>query len=202
MKYNINQFRNQLSDIQSPERYHHSLGVMVTCLALAMRYQEDLEKAMVAGLLHDCGKRLDCPVSKMIELCKQYDIPISDSEFESPFLLHAKLGAYYAKKEFLVKDEDIIHSILAHNTTEQTMNLLDKIVYVADYIEPGRSEAERLKEIRQIAFIDIDKAMFMILSDTLDYLADKHFQIDPRTEYTYQAYLKLSLDSNKEEQNE
>ena len=49
MKYNINQFRNQLSNIQSPERYHHSLGVMVTCLALAMRYQEDLEKAMVAG---------------------------------------------------------------------------------------------------------------------------------------------------------
>ena len=199
MKYNINQFRNQLSDIQSPERYHHSLGVMVTCLALAMRYQENLEKAMVAGLLHDCGKRLDCPVSKMIELCRQYEIPISESEYASPFLLHAKLGAYYAKKEFFVEEEDIIHSILAHNTTEQTMNLLDKIVYVADSIEPGRTETERLKEVRQMAFIDLDKAMFMILSDTLDYLADKHFQIDPRTEYTYQKYLNLTPDSNKEE---
>ena len=172
---------------------------MVTCLALAMRYQEDLEKAMVAGLLHDCGKRLDCPVSKMIELCRQYEIPISESEYASPFLLHAKLGAYYAKKEFFVEEEDIIHSILAHNTTEQTMNLLDKIVYVADSIEPGRTETERLKEVRQMAFIDLDKAMFMILSDTLDYLADKHFQIDPRTEYTYQKYLNLTPDSNKEE---
>ena len=79
------------------------------------------------------------------------------------------------------------------------MNLLDKIVYVADSIEPGRTETKRLKEVRQMAFVDLDQAMFMILSDTLDYLADKHFQIDPRTEYTYQKYLNLSLNSNKEE---
>jgi len=192
MKYNLNQLKKQLSIIQSPERFQHSIGVMYTCSALAMKYEEDLEKSMVAGLLHDCGKRLDCPVSKMINLCGQFQLSISESEYQSPFLLHAKLGAYYAQHEFEVEDHDILHSILAHNTTEKTMNQLDKIVYVADYIEPGRRQTKRMNLIRYTAFVNLDEAMMMILSDTLNYLKDKHFKIDPRTEYTYQHYWNLS----------
>ena len=192
MKYNLNQFKKQLLEIQSHERYQHSIGVMYLCSALAMRYEEDLEKSMVAGLLHDCGKRLDCPVSKMIDLCDQFHIPISESEYQSPFLLHAKIGAYYAQHEFKVEDDDILHSILAHNTTEKKMNQLDKIVYVADYIEPGRRHTMRMELIRHTAFLNLDQAMLMILTDTLTYLKEKHFKIDPRTEYTYHHYLALA----------
>lgn len=88
-------------------------------------------------------------------------------------MLHAKLGAYFARKIYGVEDKEILHAIQVHTTGEPGMNTLDKIIYIADYIEPNRNKAPNLEEVRKLAFVDLDKAMLKILSDTLNYLRKK-----------------------------
>ena len=148
-------------------RYEHTLGVMYTAGSLAMAYGYDYEKAMIAGLLHDCAKCL--PTEKKISLCEKNDILISKVERENPGLLHAKAGMVLAEEAYGVKDPQILHAIKVHTTGEPDMNTLDKIIYIADYIEPLRCEAPHLSIIRQIAFSDLNQCMAEILYDTLHY---------------------------------
>jgi len=171
------------------KRYHHTVGVMYTAASLAMRYKYDIDKAMLAGLLHDCAKYVDD--KEKIKICKDNKITISDAENKSPALLHAKVGAYLAKKVYEVEDEEVLHAIKVHTTGEPNMSLLDKIIFVADYIEPDRNQAPRLDEIRKMAFIDIDDAMLMILSDTLNYLNQKNAVLDSTTRETYEFYRRI-----------
>lgn len=168
------------------ERYEHTIGVCYTAQALAMRYGYDLDKARLAGLLHDCAKCI--PTEKKLKLCKKHDIPLSKAEQAHPTLVHAKLGAFLAKKEYGVTDPEILEAIKNHTTGKPNMGLLDKIIYVADYIEPHRCKAPRLEVVRRTAFVDLDKALVMILGDTLQYLQKSGMQIDPLTEETYQYY--------------
>ena len=151
-------------------RYEHTLGVMYTAGSLAMAYGYDYEKAMIAGLLHDCAKCL--PTEKKISLCEKNDILISKVERENPGLLHAKAGMVLAEEAYGVKDPQILHAIKVHTTGEPDMNTLDKIIYIADYIEPLRCEAPHLSIIRQIAFSDLNQCMAEILYDTLHYLME------------------------------
>ena len=106
-------------------------------------------------------------------------------------MLHAKLGAYFAKKRYGVKDKDVLHAIQVHTTGEPGMNMLDKILYIADYIEPNRTKAPDLADVRKIAFEDLDKAMLKILSDTLDYLNERGGELDPMTMKAYKYFKRL-----------
>lgn len=180
--------RKKLEKSLDAKRFEHTLGVSYTAAVLAMCYGEDTDKAQLAGLLHDCAKCLDN--EKKIAICNKHHIPITEAEKANPFLLHAKAGAYLAKKEFHVKDEEILHAILYHNTGRPGMSLLEKIIYVADYIEPGRDRAPNLSVIRKRAFEDLDQALLMILEDTLQYLKEIETEIDPITRETYEYYLK------------
>ena len=103
-------------------------------------------------------------------------------------LLHAKAGMVLAEEEYQITDPDILHSIKVHTTGEPGMNMLDKIIFVADYIEPGRNEAPRLEYLRKIAFHDIDMTVAEILHDTIHYLNSKSGAIDPATQITYNYY--------------
>ena len=167
-------------------RYEHTLGVMYTAGSLAMAYGYDYEKAMIAGLLHDCAKCL--PTEKKISLCEKNDILISKVERENPGLLHAKAGMVLAEEAYGVKDPQILHAIKVHTTGEPDMNTLDKIIYIADYIEPLRCEAPHLSIIRQIAFSNLNQCMAEILYDTLHYLSGRKGSVDPTTQLTYQFY--------------
>lgn len=168
------------------ERYEHTMVVMYTAAALAMAHQSDIEQAMYAGLLHDCAKCV--PNNDKLRLCEEYQIPIRDSERRCPFLLHAKLGAYFAEYNYKVNDPIILHAIKVHTTGVPDMNTLDKIIYIADYIEPNRKDAPNLSEIRRLAFEDLDKAMLQILTDTLAYLREKGGELDTMTVQTYNYY--------------
>ena len=167
-------------------RYEHTLGVMYTAGALAMRYGADLEDTMIAGLLHDCAKCI--PSAQKIELCKKYNLNISEAEQKNPGLLHAKLGAYLAKEMYQIENTEILDAISCHTTGRPHMTLLDKIIYIADYIEPGRDKAENLPYIRKIAFEDLDVCMAEILHDTLAYLSSRGGSIDATTKMTYDFY--------------
>lgn len=171
------------------ERYQHTLGVMYTAGCLAMRYDNDMDQAMLAGLLHDCAKCI--PDSEKIKICKKRRIPMRNVEEENPFLLHAKLGALLAKTEYGIEDTEILHAIEVHTTGAAAMNLLDKILFVADYIEPHRDKAPNLPEVRTLAFENLDVAVFRILYDTLNFLNKKRGSIDEKTSETYEYYKKL-----------
>lgn len=168
------------------DRYQHTLGVMYTSASMAMRYGADVTQALLAGLLHDCAKCI--PGDKKIHLCEKYGLPVSDVEYENPGLLHARLGAYLAEKKYHIHDQEIIHAISSHTTGRPGMSLLEKIVYIADYIEPGRRELPNMKEVRPLAFTNIDQCLYLILEDSLVYLNSRNISVDPMTQKTYDYY--------------
>ncbi len=184
--YDLKELRKMMKEVQSAKRFEHTKGVEYTSAALAMRYGVSLEDALVAGLLHDCAKCL--PDDKLLSVCEKHGLTVTKAERESPYLLHSRVGAYYARHKYGVENQDILNAIHNHTTGRQNMSLLEKIVFVADYIEPGRKEAENLADIRRLAFEDIDKALLKILEDTLQYLEGSGKEIDPRTRETLEYY--------------
>ena len=185
-EYDFIKMQKKLAKYLDEDRYDHTLGVMFTCTALAMVHDCDLITAQTAGLLHDCAKCI--PNDEKLRLCEENDILISSVERENPFLLHAKLGALLAKTEYDVTDPLILHAIKVHTTGEPDMNILDKIIYIADYIEPNRNKAANLDRVRELAFHDLDVCMAEILHDTLVYLKKRGGNIDPTTQMTYEFY--------------
>lgn len=178
--------RKKLKDCLSKSRYQHTLGVEFTAAAMAMKYGADIDRAELAGLLHDCAKCID-DEEKLYE-CKRYNVVITDVEKRNPFLIHSKLGAVYAKEKYGVDDEEILSAIRYHTTGKPDMTLLEKIIFIADYIEPARDKAKNLAEIRRVSFEDIDEAMYMILRDTLEYLEGGEGELDPTTKQTFMFY--------------
>jgi len=170
-------------------RYEHTKGVMYTAACLAMCYGEDMERALIAGLLHDCAKCL--PTDEKIKLCKKNKIEMSEAEKENPGLLHAKLGAFLAKEKYGITDEGILQAIRVHTTGCPEMTLLDKIIYIADYIEAGRKPLPNLAQVRALAFCDLDACLYRILSDSLVYLETRGNVVDPMTEKAYLYYKSM-----------
>ena len=182
--------RKKLETKLKEERYIHTLGVMYTAASMAMRHGADIQKSMTAGLLHDCGKY--CDVNEQIRLCRKHDIELSDAELEVPALIHAKLGTYLARQEYGITDSEILNAITYHTTGRPSMTIVEKIVYLADYIEPGRKKIPGLSEVRAAAFDDIDAAVRMTAESTLAFLKRAGRKVDPMTEKTCQYYKNRS----------
>ena len=181
------EMREKLRERLSDRRYEHSLGVEYTAACMAMCHGLDVEKAAIAGLLHDCAKNYSA--DDKIAKCIKYGLPISDYERSNPELLHAKLGAAVAKDKFKIKDHEILSAITWHTTGCPNMSELDKVIYVADFIEPNRKFLPEMDEIRKEAFTDLDKSFLHILKNILDYLHRKGSVVDKITEQTYEYYI-------------
>ncbi len=187
LKYNILELQNLMKDVLTEKRYAHTIGVQHTAACLAMRYGEDVEKASIAGLLHDCAKCLTD--EDLLQECEKYNIEITPLERRNPYLLHGKLGAYYTKNKYGIDEDDICEAIKYHTTGRPEMTLLEKIIFIADYIEPLRKEIPGLSAIRREVFIDINKAVYMALENTLNYLKHTaHGQQKEIDEMTVRAY--------------
>ncbi len=182
----MEELRKAMKKVQDDDRYEHTLSVAYTAACMAALYDVDVEKALRAGFLHDCAKCIDS--DKKISLCKKYKIQISELEMRNPSLLHAKLGAVLAKEKYKEKDEDVLNAIANHTTGRPGMSTLEKIIFIADYMEPGRNKATNLYEVRKLAFTNLDKTLVKILQDTLEYLIYKGEEIDPGTKATLDYY--------------
>jgi len=200
MKKDLKKLRNKMEKELNARRYEHTLCVAYTAASLAMVHDADTDSAMIAGMLHDCAKCLS--VKKLISICEKNDLPISEVEMQNPAaLLHAKVGSFLAQNKYGIDDQDILNAIRYHTTGRPDMSKLEKILYIADYIEPGRKHAANLGQIRRMAFRDLDEALFKILQDTLSYLqsvtghmdeaAQKTGPLDPMTKETYEYYKKI-----------
>lgn len=171
----------------SSGRYIHTMGVAYTASCLAMAHGESMESAMVAGLLHDCAKSMHG--SELIAICEKAHLNVTAVERSNPTaLLHAKAGAYLAEHKYDVTDWDILNAIRYHTTGRPDMSKLEKIIYIADYIEPGRKQLAGLEMIRRIAYQDLDWTMEHILVNTLAYLRTTDGQVDDMTVKTYEFY--------------
>lgn len=188
MKEELTEIRKKLSKVLKKERFEHTIGVMYTAASLAMRYGADMEQALTAGLLHDCGKF--CSAKDQLKLCEKKGIELTESERAMPALIHAKLGAYLARHEYGIKDEAVLNAITYHTTGRTDMTMLEKIVYIADYIEPNRKEIPGLAEVRRLAFTDIDEAVCRSAGATTRYLESGGKAVDPMTIRTYNFYKK------------
>lgn len=191
-QYDFPKIQKKLSKYLDEDRMTHTMGVMYTCAALAMAHGYDLKDAQAAGLLHDSAKCI--PNKKKLKMCEEHKIPVTEFESTHPFLLHAKLGAYIAREKYGITNEEILTSITYHTTGRPGMSILEKIVYIADYIEPMRDKAPNLSKIRKLAFEDLDECMYEILKDTLVYLDENPKDIDSTTKDAFLFYKDLHIE--------
>ena len=193
MGYDYIQIQEQLKNIQKPSRFMHTMGVAYTCANLAMCYGEDVMQAYLAGLLHDCAKHMSS--EQLLMFCEEHNIEISKTQNAMPFLLHGKVGSVIANEQYSVEDDAVLSAIEWHTTGKPMMSMLEKIVFVADYIEPHRDRAPNLAMLRRLSFENMDKAVCLIAKQTLDYL--KNQVIDEGTLKTYNFY-KVAIGLNDE----
>ena len=185
-KFNLMKIAGKLKKYLDKDRLWHTLGVMQMSASLAIRYDYPMERAQLAGLLHDCAKCI--PADEKIRMCKEHEIPVTDIEYANPGLLHAKLGAYLAEEKYGILDPVILDAIRYHTTGRPEMTLMDKIIYISDCMEPGRKELPNMNDVRYLAFHDIDACLYRILKDSLEYLNSTGKPLDPMTAETCQYY--------------
>ncbi len=172
----------------SPKRVVHSVNTAVQAVALADIYGVDPVKAKIAGLLHDAGKGNAAQATRC-------GVTLDDIEKKDPELAHGRIGAAMIQMDLGLNDPEIISAITYHTTGKADMSLLDKIIYLADIIEPGRTFAG-VEKIRALANEDINAAMMVALEQTIAFVRSKGFPLHPKSVEAYQ-YLKEREEKNK-----
>jgi predicted HD superfamily hydrolase involved in NAD metabolism len=184
--------REQALEIVKPQltehRYVHTIGVMETAIMLAEKYGADRKKAELAAIFHDYAKFR--PKEEMRQIIVDQKMPNILLEFNSE-LWHAPVGAFLAEKEAGIKDGEILDAIRFHTSGRVGMTLLDKIIYLADYIEPGR-HFPGVDEVRDLAEKDLDIALIQSMKNTILFLMKKNQQVFPDTFNAYNSIVKNS----------
>ena len=152
------------------KRFKHSIGVMETAVELAKKYDCDVDKARIAGLLHDCAKYRD--KLYLLKRVNDFDIILDDLMIYNKELIHGPLGAKVAEVEYGFEDEEVLSAIYYHTIGKENMTLLEKIIYLADYIEPSR-HFPNVDWYRTYAFRDLDGALRYSMDNTIKYLIEK-----------------------------
>ncbi len=184
---NIDLIKADLKEKLPKKRYEHTLGVAYTAAALAMCYGEDILKAELAGILHDVAKAKKS--SELKDDMKGYIDPYTDGDYvaliadKAPQILHAIYAPYLVKRDYKIEDKDILSAIRWHTTGKKDMTMLEKIVFVADYIEPNRKKLPDLDRIRTLSFHDISEAVKVTAKSTIEYLGSQGMYID---KFTYE----------------
>lgn len=155
-----------LEDI-GEHRFNHTLRVVEESRKLASHYSIDGDKAQIAALLHDCAKFSD--KKNLLKMANDFDIILNEIMIENHELIHAPLGAKIAQFKYDISDEDILNSIKYHTTGRRNMSELEKIIYLADYIEPFRS-FDGVEKVRELSYIDLDKGILTAMDQTIAFL--------------------------------
>lgn len=180
------------------QRYEHTLGVEETAREMARIFGVDEEQAALAGLLHDCAKCM--PLSQMTKAARHEDV--DDVMKSSKALMHAVAGRCIAEDVYNVKDEEVLSAIRWHTTGRAQMTPLEKIIYLADMIEPNRKPFEGLEQLRVLCMTDLDAAMHRALSMSLEHVREQGKTLHPDTLAALQTYEpQLKADQIEEDMN-
>ncbi|MFZ7945471.1 MULTISPECIES: bis(5'-nucleosyl)-tetraphosphatase (symmetrical) YqeK [Bacillaceae] len=162
-------------------RYQHTLGVMETAISLAKRFGADEKKAEMAAIFHDYAKFR--PKDEMKEIIVSQGFPQDLLQFNSE-LWHAPAGTYLVEKEAGITDREVLAAIRYHTSGRPGMTMLEKVIYLADYIEPGR-HFPGVDEVREMAKGNLDRALIKAVQNTILFLMKKNQTVYPETFYTY-----------------
>lgn len=173
-----NEILKYLKEKLNEHRYIHSLNVSKTAIKMAKLYNADVDKANIAGLVHDCAKNLSN--DELLEICKHNKIEIDSICEKTPQLLHGVAGSIIAKEVMGINDDEILSAIKYHTVGKKNMNLLEKIIYVADYIEPGR-DFPGVDELRKATFSNLDDGLLMAFNSTIKYVIERNQLIHMNT---------------------
>nr|WP_295969541.1 bis(5'-nucleosyl)-tetraphosphatase (symmetrical) YqeK [uncultured Bacillus sp.] len=171
-------------------RYEHTLGVMETAVELACQYGADEKKAELAAIFHDYAKFRDKEEMKVI--IKEQQLENALLEFDSE-LWHAPVGAYLAEKEADITDPEILNAIRYHTSGRPNMTVLEKVIYLADYIEPSR-HFPGVEEVRELAKENLNKALIQAMKNTILFLMNKNKRVFPLTILTYNDLVSKEAD--------
>ncbi len=172
------------------KRFVHILGVVDTSEKLAEFYGEDIQKARLAAYLHDLAKSMES--KDLISLIEANGYELSQEDKDMPELLHGLAGGILGEKIMEIKDEEVFNAARYHTTGRVGMNLLEKIVFLADYIEPNRS-FPGVEEIRELAYKDIDEALLRAFDNTIVHVIKKGRPLHSRTIRSRNYLLKNKL---------
>lgn len=186
---NINYIREWIKQRLSEERYLHSLGAEETARELAVMFSEDVEKAALAGLIHDNAKNI--PYEEMLQIIKHNNFNIDEEIRTNKKIIHAYLGACLAEKELNITDKNVLNAIRFHTTGRPGMTMLEKIVFISDKIEANTRELDFREEILGILNNtgNIDQAILLCVDRTIRSLLDRKLKINPVTIDVWNYYL-------------
>ncbi len=179
----IKSIRKRLNE----KRFTHSVNTAKEAVLLADKYGADKEKAYIAGLLHDVAKGLSSKT--LMRIAEDNGIEIDEYEKLNPELMHGKAGAAIAKNEYDISDEEILSAIRWHTTGHKNMTLLEKIIYIADIIEPGR-DFPQTDMIRQTAYENMDLAVLTALKHVMRFVKSRGLSLHPCSIEAYE-FLKM-----------
>jgi len=160
------------------KRIHHSYGVRTAAESLARHYGGDVIKAGMAGLVHDCAKRLS--LKEMHKKVREYDLVLDPLTLADQALLHGPLGAEMLRRELGITDTEVLEAVACHTTGRRGMTLLDKVLCLSDYIEEGRTYPGA-EAIRRAAWQDIDAALVLGFDQTIRHVLDQGGFLHPAT---------------------
>ncbi len=181
----------KMQQLLPEKRLKHCLGVEQTAIELAERFGVDREKAGLAGLLHDYAKKLSD--EEFLTLIDKYDLDPKLKDWGNN-VWHGMVGIYKIREDLGLSDPEILRAIEIHTVGSAQMSDLDKVVYVADYIEPNR-DFPGVEEAREIAHISLNRAVAYETAHTVEYLAHQGLPIFPQTLETYNAYVGFMKDN-------
>jgi len=162
----------------SSSRYKHTIGVAETAVELAALYRADCSKAETAALLHDIAR--EAGDTELLKLCRERNIEVDEIEKDTVGLLHGKVAASIAHERFGVSDEEVLNAIRFHTTGRRYMTLLDKIIFIADMVEPGRN-FPGVEELRQLTIKDLDRAVVAGIDSTIRFVIERGLVIHPNS---------------------
>ncbi|MGE4282456.1 MAG: bis(5'-nucleosyl)-tetraphosphatase (symmetrical) YqeK [Clostridia bacterium] len=168
----------KLEGLLTPCRFKHSIGVRDTAVGLAKIYGGDAEKARIAGLLHDCAK--DVKKQQILQQCDNFGIVLDEIEKTEFRLVHGPLGVKFAQCYFGIEDKEILNAIYYHTVGKENMDILTKIIYLADFIEPNR-DFPGVENLRKTAQKNLDKAIVLAIDGTILHVLEKGRLIHPST---------------------
>ncbi len=188
MNYSTAQAQRIIKNRLSQNRYEHSMGVARVAEKMAARFGVDPRKAFITGVFHDYAKNLGS--AKLLEIAGTAGLITDRTEEETPDLLHAPVGAYLLETGLEVDDAEMLEAVRAHTIGSTHMSTLDKIIYLADMIEPGRSEYPHLERLRQLSEYDLDGAMLLGVESTIIYCLERGRLLHPRTVEVRNEFLR------------
>lgn len=189
--WSLNEIDQYLKKNLKESRYEHTLGVVEVAKKLAKINGENENKAEIAALVHDCAKNIS--IDESLEILKKENIKIDHICEKSPQLLHGEVGAIIAENIFHINDRDILEAVKYHTTGKPSMTTLEKIIYIADYIEPCR-DFPGIKELREITYNNLDKGVLRGLDNTIKFVIECNQLIHPLT-IDARNYLLLEINN-------